>query len=79
MASTLGGQSWGKWLENKFLVFLGKYSYALYLTHALIIDLAVTIIPTKFNTKWFYFSVSSNDRFNIVGMVSLSFNRSTIL
>lgn len=48
IAATLGNQSWGKWLENKFLVFLGKYSYALYLTHALIIDLAVKIIkPTS--------------------------------
>jgi len=44
VATTLGELSWGKWLENKFLVFLGKYSYALYLTHALVIDLAVTKI-----------------------------------
>jgi peptidoglycan/LPS O-acetylase OafA/YrhL len=44
VAATLGEQSWGKWLENKFLVFLGKYSYALYLTHALVIDLVVTKI-----------------------------------
>lgn len=44
VAATLGEQSWGKWLENKFLVFLGRYSYALYLTHALVIDLAVTKI-----------------------------------
>lgn len=44
VAATLGEKSWGKYLENKFLVFLGKYSYALYLTHALIIDLAIKII-----------------------------------
>ncbi len=44
VAATLGKKSWGKYLENKFLMFLGKYSYALYLTHALIIDLAIKII-----------------------------------
>ncbi|MDD2224808.1 MAG: acyltransferase [Candidatus Shapirobacteria bacterium] len=48
VAATLGEQSWGRWLGNKFLVFLGKYSYALYLTHALIIkhthDLTVGVL-----------------------------------
>ncbi|MFA7676126.1 MAG: acyltransferase [Candidatus Shapirobacteria bacterium] len=44
VATTFGEKSWGKYLENKFLVFLGKYSYALYLTHALVIDLAVKIV-----------------------------------
>lgn len=45
---TLGKKSWGKWLENRFLVFLGKYSYSLYLTHALIIDLVIKVItPTS--------------------------------
>jgi len=44
IGATLENSWMGKKLENKFLVFLGKYSYALYLTHALIIELAVEII-----------------------------------
>ena len=44
IGATLENSWMGKRLENKFLVFLGKYSYALYLTHALIIELAIKII-----------------------------------
>jgi len=44
IGATLENNWMGKKLENRFLVFLGKYSYALYLTHALIIELAIKII-----------------------------------
>lgn len=41
---SFGEKYWGKLLEKKWLVFLGKYSYSLYLTHALCTSLAVRLI-----------------------------------
>ncbi len=33
------GSSFGKWLEQPFLITLGKYSYSLYLIHSLVVEM----------------------------------------